>query len=96
MQKTLSRTIECKKCGCISFPDATICPKCGARYDKKLNVTDCIDIFTISDDLTVSEFNEVDKLIWCSHYQFTCPVHGSINIEASVISPAIKCPFCRI
>jgi len=94
MHKTLSRTIECKICGCISFPDATLCPKCGARYEKKLEVDDCIDISTVSNDRLISRGDDANNLIWWSHYKFNCHIHGNINVEASVISPSIKCPFC--
>ncbi|MFC1846033.1 hypothetical protein ACFLYM_01285 [Chloroflexota bacterium] len=95
MNNTLSRTIECKKCGCISFPDATLCPKCGARYEKKLEVTDFIDLYTIPNGTAVSGFGDFNDVILWSHYQFNCPIHGNISVEASVIATSVKCPFCR-
>ena len=95
MQKTLNRMIQCAECGCISFPDATICPKCGAKYIKKLEDSDCIDIMGADYDPSISRFDNVNELSWWSHYNFTCPIHGNINIKATVISRSIKCPFCH-
>ena len=28
----INKTVQCSECGCIAFPDAIHCPKCGASY----------------------------------------------------------------
>ena len=93
--QTLNRTIECTECGCLSFPDATLCPRCGAKYIKKVESNYYRDVNNVPSEFSMSKFNDVNELMWWSSYQFSCPIHGNISVKASVISPSIKCPFCH-
>jgi len=33
MMQAVRDNVQCSRCGCISLPDATRCPKCGASYN---------------------------------------------------------------
>lgn len=88
--QAIKETVQCSKCGCVTLPDATKCPKCGAAYDD--NGTKGI-IDTIS-YLSNPRIEDANIQVVRAYYQFTCPHHGKVSVRATVIGSTIKCPFC--
>ena len=90
MIQAVKETIRCSMCGCIALADATKCPKCGTSY-RGNKVEKIIDAINYVSNPTVE--NEDIKMIR-AYYQFTCPRHGEVYVESTVVGRTIKCPFC--
>ncbi len=93
MLQAIKERAECSRCGCIALPDATRCPKCGAPYrDSTTNeLSHTIDqIISKPASLTSPD----DVRIVQANYELDCPYHGKIRVKATVVSRAMRCPFC--
>ena len=92
----VNKTLKCSICGCISLPDATRCPKCGAIYNNNMLNTGSEEIFGSNRYLSIPRPDDTDTKIYWVYYQLTCPLHGKVDVRAIVIASAIKCPFCQL
>jgi hypothetical protein len=92
--QTINKTVQCSECGCIAFPDATYCPKCGASYrNNKTQKQIAEKLQNIVDFSTPDTFNANQSILEAC-CQFICPHHGQINIRTTISIPSAKCPLC--
>jgi hypothetical protein len=91
----INKTIQCPQCGCIAFPDAIHCPKCGSNYRENKAKTEIKEMLKITNYLSTQGRDNTDNTIMKACYQLTCPHHGQIDVKAAVIVPIIKCPLCQ-
>jgi len=90
--QAVRETVRCSRCGCISLPDATTCPKCGTAYNGIIK-KGLVDPLSYLSDLNPAIENANTKVIR-AYYQITCPRHGKVHIRTAVIGSTIKCPLC--
>ena len=91
----INKTIQCPQCGCIAFPDAIHCPKCGSSYREIKAKAEIKKVFKSIDCLSAQERYNADNTIMKAYYQLTCPHHGQVDVKAAVIVPVTKCPLCK-
>lgn len=91
----INKTIQCAECGCIAFPDAIRCPKCGASYREGKAKKEMKEIFRNISYFPAQGSDDSDKTIMKAYYQIICPHHGQVDVKAAVIVPVIKCPICQ-
>ena len=91
----INKTVQCADCGCIAFPDAVYCPKCGASYRGNKEKKEIGEIFERINCFSTQGPLEVSKSIIGTYYQLVCPHHGQVDIRTSVVIPTIKCPLCH-
>jgi hypothetical protein len=87
----INKTVQCSVCGCIAFPDAKYCPKCGTSY--KANKVRS-EYFAGISFFEKPEPVETNELVMKAHCQFICPYHGQINTSTVILVSSIKCPLC--
>ena len=85
----INKMTQCPQCGCIAFPDAIYCPKCGGNYRASK------EMFKSIASLSMQEQENADNTVMKAYYQLRCPHHGYIDIKAAVIVPVMKCPLCQ-
>jgi hypothetical protein len=90
----INKTVQCSECGCIAFPDAIYCPKCGTSYRVNKEKREIKDISNINCFSTPVLLN-TSKSIMEAYYRLICPHHGQVDIKATIIIPAEKCPLCQ-
>ena len=66
----INKTVQCTECGCIAFPDAIYCPKCGASYRKNKAKKDGGEIFAQISCFSRQVPADADKSIIATYYQF--------------------------
>lgn len=91
----INKTIQCTECGCIAFPDAVYCPKCGAGYRENKAKKEIGEIFARIACFPTHVPVDAHKSIVETCYQLICPHHGQVDVKTSVVIPTIKCPLCQ-
>jgi uncharacterized C2H2 Zn-finger protein len=91
----INKTIQCPQCGCIAFPDAIHCPKCGSSYRESKAKAEIKEVFKSIDYLSTQGRDNADNTIMKAYYQLICPHHGQVDVRAAVIVPVMKCPLCQ-
>jgi hypothetical protein len=91
----VNKTIQCSECGCISFPDAKYCPKCGTGYKDNEIKQEMKDLFRNISLLTIQGPTDTERTIIKAYYQLICPSHGQVDVNTALVVPVMKCPLCR-
>lgn len=91
----INKTVQCTECGCIAFPDAAYCPKCGASYRENKAKKEITEIFEKISCFSTPDSADASKSIIETYCQLTCPHHGQVDIKTAVVIPTIKCPLCQ-
>ncbi len=91
----INKTIQCPECGCIAFPDAIYCPKCGISYRAGKSKREMKEIIGNINYLQIQGLDNTDKTLMKAYYQLICPHHGQVDVKAAVIVPVMKCPLCQ-
>jgi DNA-directed RNA polymerase subunit M/transcription elongation factor TFIIS len=91
----INKTIQCPECGCIAFPDAIHCPRCGASYRGRNVKVETREIFKNISHLPTQGPDDIDKTMMKAYFQLICPHHGQIDIKTAAIVPVMKCPLCQ-
>jgi len=91
----INKMIQCPKCGCIAFPDAIHCPRCGSNYRELKANLERKEIFKKVDYLFIQGQENTDNTILKAYYKVTCPHHGHIDVKAAIVIPVMKCPICE-
>ena len=91
----INKTVQCTECGCIAFPDAIHCPKCGASYRETKRKSEISEVVKRITCFSLQEPADASKSIIETYYQLICPHHGQVDVKASVAIPTVKCPLCQ-
>jgi len=77
MMKFMEMTKRCPSCGCISFPDSRICPKCGKSHIH----TDIIN--EPRPDLNLDNINSLLNFISSCNSNIVINIRDNISISIS-------------
>lgn len=78
----INTTRKCATCGCISFPDAKLCPKCGSSFYSKTN--QLVQEPALENTSVIVKHIKDDLLKIIEH-------KSEISINISIV----KCPFVQ-
>lgn len=91
----INKMVQCSECGCIAFPDAIHCPKCGASYRESKAKREIRQIFEKPGCFSAPVPVDAATLLMETYSQFICPHHKQLDIRTTVIMSSTKCPLCQ-
>jgi uncharacterized OB-fold protein len=91
----INKMVQCSECGCIAFPDAIYCPKCGMSYREGKAKKEKGEVFEKFSSFAVGAPTDAEQFLKETRYQISCSHRGQvIDIKTVVILPDTKCPLC--
>jgi hypothetical protein len=87
----INKMVQCSECGCIAFPDAIHCPKCGANYREGKTVKEIREVFEKISSFSTPASIDMEQSLKGTCYQFICPHHSQV-VDIIVMSD-VKCPL---
>ena len=82
----INKMVQCSECGCIAFPDAIHCPKCGANYREGKTVKEIREVFEKISSFSTPAPVDIKQLVRETCYQLDCPRHSQgVDIKTTVV-----------
>ena len=91
----INKMVQCSECGCIAFPDAINCPKCGTSYRESKTRKETREIFEKTGCPSPREFMNAGKPFVETYHQLVCPLNREVGIITTVVIPSTKCQLCQ-